>query len=98
MGPWKTVRVSVEDGIAWVELNRPEKRNAMNPELNEEMVSVLVELDADERCGVLVLTGAGAAFSAGSSARRAQGPPRSRSTSAATKPSSSSAKSRPASR
>jgi trans-feruloyl-CoA hydratase/vanillin synthase len=65
MGAWKTVRVSVEDGIAWVELNRPEKRNAMNPQLNEEMVRVLLELDADDGCGVLVLTGAGAAFSAG---------------------------------
>ena len=31
---WKTVRVEVDDGIAWVELNRPEKRNAMSPTLN----------------------------------------------------------------
>ena len=62
---WTTVRVEVEDGIAWVELNRPEKRNAMSPTLNAEMVEVLLELDADEDCGVLVLTGAGEAWSAG---------------------------------
>ncbi len=62
---WTTVRVEVEDGIAWVELDRPEKRNAMNPTLNAEMVEVLLELDADEDCGVLVLTGAGDAWSAG---------------------------------
>jgi len=62
---WETVRVELDDGIAWVELNRPEKRNAMNPRLNEEMVEVLLELDADDACGVLVLTGAGDAFSAG---------------------------------
>jgi feruloyl-CoA hydratase/lyase len=64
-GVRKTVRVELDEGIAWVELNRPEKRNAMNPQLNAEMAEVLLELDADERCGVLVLTGAGDSFSAG---------------------------------
>ena len=62
---WTTVRVDLDDGIAWVELNRPEKRNAMNPTLNAEMVEVLEALDADDACGVLVLTGAGDAWSAG---------------------------------
>ena len=65
LGSWKTVRVTLDEGIAWVELNRPEKRNAMNPTLNTEMVDVLETLDADDGCGVLVLTGAGEAFSAG---------------------------------
>jgi feruloyl-CoA hydratase/lyase len=65
MTTWHTVRVEVVDGIAWVELNRPEKRNAMNPTLNAEMVDVLLALDADDDCRVLVLTGAGDAFSAG---------------------------------
>ena len=60
-----TVLVEFEDGIAWVTLNRPEKRNAMNPALNDEMLRVLDALEIDERCGVLVLTGAGDAFSAG---------------------------------
>jgi len=62
---WTTVRVEVDDGIAWVELNRPEKRNAMSPTLNAEMVEVLEALDADDACGVLVLTGAGDSWSAG---------------------------------
>jgi trans-feruloyl-CoA hydratase/vanillin synthase len=62
---WTTVRVEAADGIAWVELNRPAKRNAMSPTLNAEMVEVLEALDADDACGVLVLTGAGDAFSAG---------------------------------
>jgi trans-feruloyl-CoA hydratase/vanillin synthase len=62
---WSTVRVAVDEGIAWVELNRPDKRNAMSPTLNAEMVDVLQVLDADDDCGVLVLTGAGDAFSAG---------------------------------
>jgi trans-feruloyl-CoA hydratase/vanillin synthase len=62
---WTSVRVEIDAGIAWVELNRPEKRNAMNPTLNAEMVEVLLALDADDTAGVLVLTGAGDAWSAG---------------------------------
>jgi trans-feruloyl-CoA hydratase/vanillin synthase len=62
---WETVRVEVDGGIGWVTLDRPEKRNAMNPRLNAEMVEVLLALDADDACGVLVLTGAGDSFSAG---------------------------------
>ncbi len=54
-----------DEGIAWVTLNRPEKRNAMNPALNREMLAVLDALELDERCGVVVLTGAGEAFTAG---------------------------------
>jgi len=65
LGHWETVDVELDDGIAWVSLNRPEKRNAMNPTLNAEMVEVLLELDENDDVGVLVLTGAGEAFSAG---------------------------------
>ncbi|UDU79258.1 MULTISPECIES: p-hydroxycinnamoyl CoA hydratase/lyase [unclassified Pseudomonas] len=62
---WQTVKVTVEQGIAWVSFNRPEKRNAMSPTLNREMRDVLetVEQDADAR--VLVLTGEGSAWTAG---------------------------------
>jgi trans-feruloyl-CoA hydratase/vanillin synthase len=62
---WSTVDVRVEDGIAWVTLNRPEKRNAMNPTLNAEMLEVLDAVDADDEAVVLVLSGAGESFSAG---------------------------------
>jgi trans-feruloyl-CoA hydratase/vanillin synthase len=62
---WKTVRVEFEDGIAWVFLNRPDKRNAMSPQLNADMIDVLETLEADDRAGVIVLTGEGDSFSAG---------------------------------
>lgn len=52
---WQDVKVEISDGIAWVALNRPEKRNAMNPALNADMISVLDYLEEDERCQVLVL-------------------------------------------
>lgn len=64
--PWgEAVLVEFDEGIAWVTLNRPDKRNAMNPRLNEEMVATLDALEGDERCRVLVLTGAGDSWSAG---------------------------------
>jgi len=59
------VRIELDRGVAWVALNRPEKRNAMSPTLNSRMIEVLDELEGDDRCGVLVLTGEGEAFSAG---------------------------------
>ena len=48
----KNVKVELEDGIAWVTLNRPEKRNCMSPALNDEMVEVLDALEVDDRCQV----------------------------------------------
>src|SRR5215472_14658480 len=60
-----TVLVEFENGIAWVTMNRPEKRNAMSPRLAAEMLSVMNALEIDPRCKVLVLTGAGDSFSAG---------------------------------
>jgi trans-feruloyl-CoA hydratase/vanillin synthase len=65
IGGWKNVLVEIEDGIAWVTLNRPEKRNCMSPALNDEMVQVLDAIELEDAAGVLVLTGAGEAFSAG---------------------------------
>ena len=55
--PWgKTVVVEFDDGIAWVTLNRPEKKNAINVEMAQEMAQVIDALEVDERCGVFVRT------------------------------------------
>lgn len=62
---YETVKVEFEDGIGWLYFNRPDKRNAMSPTLNSEMLDALNKLEVDERCQVLVLTGAGDAWSAG---------------------------------
>lgn len=64
-GRWKTVKVEVEGGIAWVTLNRPDKRNAMSPTLNAEMIDVLEAIELDAEAQVLVLTGEGDAWTAG---------------------------------
>ena len=64
--PWgRDVKVEFEDGIAWVIFNRPEKRNALSADLAVEMLDTLDALEGDDRCGVLVFTGAGEAWSAG---------------------------------
>jgi trans-feruloyl-CoA hydratase/vanillin synthase len=60
-----TIDVVFETGVAWVSLNRPDKRNCLNPTLNAEMHGVLDALEDDDRCRVLVLTGAGPSFCAG---------------------------------
>jgi trans-feruloyl-CoA hydratase/vanillin synthase len=62
---YETVEIQREDGITWVILNRPDKRNAMNPTMNREMAQILERLEGDDETQVLVLTGAGEAFSAG---------------------------------
>jgi trans-feruloyl-CoA hydratase/vanillin synthase len=61
----ETVAFAVENGIAWVKFNRPEKRNCMSPKLNRQMKKVLEELEFREDVKVLVLTGEGKAWSAG---------------------------------
>ena len=61
----KTVQLDFEDGIAWVAMSRPDKKNAISVEMAGEMVQVMDQLETDSRCQVLVLTGAGESFSAG---------------------------------
>jgi trans-feruloyl-CoA hydratase/vanillin synthase len=60
-----SVAWEVRDQIAWVSFNRPEKRNAMNPKLNRQMMRVLDELEFRDDVGVLVLKGEGEAWSGG---------------------------------
>ena len=55
----------LDDGVATVTLNKPEKRNALGDILTPALRSILLTLEADERCGAILLTGAGRAFCAG---------------------------------
>jgi trans-feruloyl-CoA hydratase/vanillin synthase len=55
----------VENRIAWLKFNRPDKRNAMSPPLNRAMLKALEELEFRDDVGVLVLTGEGSSWSAG---------------------------------
>ena len=60
-----TVACTVENRIAWLKFNRPEKRNAMSPALNRQMMRVLDDLEFRDDVGVVVLTGEGTSWTAG---------------------------------
>ena len=48
----QTVSCTVEGRVAWVKFNRPEKRNAMSPQLNRQMMRVLDDLEFRDDVGV----------------------------------------------
>ena len=62
---YQTVLVEKEDGITWVILNRPEKRNAMSPQLHFDMYDAVTECEGDPETQVMVITGAGNSWCAG---------------------------------
>jgi len=66
---YQTVKVEREGGMTWVILNRPEKRNAMSPQLHYDMVDAVTELETDNETKVLILTGAGESWCAGQDLR-----------------------------
>jgi methylglutaconyl-CoA hydratase len=61
---YKTIVVADSASVRTITLNRPERRNALTPEMQIELISAL-EDTASSSCRVLVLTGAGQAFCSG---------------------------------
>ena len=60
------VEFELRDAVAWLTLNRPERRNAMSFAMLRELARYLDLIGADDRARVVVLSGAGdRAFSAG---------------------------------
>ena len=62
---YEFVKVTIRDGIAWTSLNRPDKRNAMSPQLHSDKDDALARLEVDDNVRVVVVTGEGGNFSAG---------------------------------
>jgi 2-(1,2-epoxy-1,2-dihydrophenyl)acetyl-CoA isomerase len=62
---FETVNVRLTDGVATVELNRPEALNAWNAQLGLDLLSALRLLAVDDAVRAVLLTGAGRAFSSG---------------------------------
>jgi len=56
---------SIDDGVSRLTLNRPKSLNSFNEEMHLEVRSALDEVEADDNCRVLLLTGAGRGFCAG---------------------------------
>lgn len=61
----KTVLYEVDDGVAYLTLNRPEKRNALNDALISDLKTALGQANYDEAIRAIVITGAGKDFCSG---------------------------------
>lgn len=59
-----TIQVNDEGSTRTITLHRPERRNALTPQMQAELIAAF-EQSADSRCRVVVLTGAGKSFCAG---------------------------------
>jgi len=62
---YKTILVEKKNHLAILSFNRPEKLNAINVQVKREVSQALIELEADEDVRVVIITGAGRAFSSG---------------------------------
>jgi 2-(1,2-epoxy-1,2-dihydrophenyl)acetyl-CoA isomerase len=62
---YQTILLRKEDNVATIILNRPEKLNAVIPQMVEELIEATLSVGRDDAIKVVILTGAGRAFSAG---------------------------------
>jgi len=59
------LRAEIDDGVAVITMNRPDRRNAFSQAMVSALGAVLAQVEADDAVGCVVLTGAGGAFCAG---------------------------------
>ena len=59
------LRADIDDGVAVITMNRPDRRNALSAAMLSALAGVLARLESDDAVGCVVLTGAGGAFCAG---------------------------------
>ncbi len=69
----KATKLTIEDGVGLITLNRPERMNAWTGRMHTEYRHCLSELDADDAVGVIVVTGAGRGFCVGGDAQALSG-------------------------
>ena len=62
---YETLLLSVDAGVATITLNRPDKLNAVNGQMIEELIAAADQVDADDAIRAVIVTGAGRAFCAG---------------------------------
>lgn len=62
---YEILKIDLAERILTVTMNRPQVKNAINPVLHEELARLFHQVDRDTDVDVVILTGAGAAFSAG---------------------------------
>jgi 2-(1,2-epoxy-1,2-dihydrophenyl)acetyl-CoA isomerase len=62
---YETIQLSIDDGVAEITLNRPDRLNAWTDQLGTELRSAILEDSADESVRAVLITGAGRGFSSG---------------------------------
>lgn len=62
---YSTIEVAQQDGVRTIRLNRPERRNAMTPEMQLELIAAFDDAGTGSDCRVVVLEGAGDTFCSG---------------------------------
>ena len=62
---YNNIKYELNDGIAYVTINRPDAMNALNDDVLNEMFDAFTAADSDESVKVIILTGEGKAFIAG---------------------------------
>jgi len=62
---FETIKLEIEDGVATLTLNRPDKLNAFTGQMMLDMIAALDRTDADDSVGAVIVTGAGRGFCAG---------------------------------
>jgi enoyl-CoA hydratase/carnithine racemase len=62
---YETLATTHEDGITTLTLSRPDRLNALNPKMLEELLAAFDAIDADDAVRAVIVTGAGRAFCAG---------------------------------
>ncbi|MFZ3588780.1 enoyl-CoA hydratase-related protein [Bacillus sp. DJP31] len=62
---YETIRYHIQNGVAWLTLNRPEKLNAFIEQMNKEIQQALKSADTDKEVRCIVITGEGRAFCSG---------------------------------
>src|SRR3989344_3132487 len=65
MPSFETLLYAVEDGVATITLNRPDKLNAFNTQMMKDLIAAFDETDGDDNVRAVIITGAGRAFCAG---------------------------------
>jgi enoyl-CoA hydratase/carnithine racemase len=70
---FETLLYAVEDGVATLTLNRPEKMNAFTPRMRDDLIAAFDATDADDAVRAVIVTGAGRAFCAGADLASAGG-------------------------
>jgi enoyl-CoA hydratase/carnithine racemase len=62
---YETLEIARDDGVVTLTLSREGRLNALNPQMLEELLRALDEIDADDAVRAVIVTGAGRAFCAG---------------------------------